>query len=110
MHFSNILEDDEEYNVLECTKLDNNMLLYKEKLDENQHYVLKLKNNQYAVLFEKGQVLDLVKEEGVYTIRNGPNTTFAEDLIDYKIKNNDDKLCVIFFNMNTITHNKFYIK
>lgn len=110
MQFSNILEDDEQYNVIECTKLDNNILLYKEKLDENQRYIVKLKDNQYAVLFEKGQIWDLVKEAGVYSIKNQPNTAFLDDLIDYKIKKNNDRLCVIFFNMNIITNNKFYIK
>jgi len=110
MYFSNILEDDEEYEIIECINLDNNILLYKQKLDENQHYIVKVKENQNAVLFENGQVLDLVKEEGVYTIKNGPNTKFPEDLIDYKIKNNSDKLCVLFFNMNVIKNNKFYIR
>ena len=110
MHFSKLLEDDEEYHIIECTKLDNNILLYKQKLDENQHYVVKLKDNQYAVLFEKGQVFDIIKEDGIYTIRTEPNTAFPEELNDYKIKNNQDKLCILFFNMEIITGNKFYIK
>lgn len=110
MRFSNIFEDDEEYNIIECTKLDNNILIYKQKLDENQHYLVKLKNNQYTVLFKKGQILDMVKEEGIYTIRTEPNTSFSEELNDYKIKNNQDNLCLLFFNMDVITGNKFYLK
>lgn len=110
MRFSNILEDDEEYNIIECQKLDNNILLYKQKLDENQHYVVKLKEKQYAVLFEKGEILDAIKEEGVYTIRNTPNTAFPEDFAEYITKNNEDKLCILFFNLNIITGNKFYLK
>lgn len=110
MHFSKILEDDEEYSIIECEKLDNNILLYKQKLDENQHYVVKLKEKQYAVLFEKGQVLDAIKEEGIYTIRNVPNTTFPEDFSEYITKINEDKLCILFFNLNLITGNKFYLK
>ena len=110
MRFSNIFEDDEEYNIIECTKLDNNILIYKQKLDENQHYLVKLKNNQYTVLFKKGQILDMVKEEGIYTIRTEPNTSFSEKLNDYKIKNNQDNLCLPFFNMDVITGNKFYLK
>lgn len=110
MHFSNVLEDDEEYKIMECTKLDNNILLYKQKIDENEHYVVKLKENQYAVLFEKGQIWDVIKEEGLYTIKMEPNTSFPEDLNDYQIKDNEDGLCVIFFNMAMITGNKFYIK
>lgn len=110
MHFSNSFEDDEEYNIIECTKLDNNILVYKQKLDENQHYVVKLKQNQCAVLFEKGQIFDMIKEEGVYTIKTEPNTSFPEELIDYQIKDNQDHLCVLFFNMDIITGNKFYIK
>lgn len=110
MHFSNILEDDEEYNVIECTQLDNNILIFKQKIDENQHHVIKLKDNQFAILFEKGQVLDMIKEEGVYTIRLEPNTSFPEEFNDYRIKNNDDPLCILFFNGNTITGNKFYLK
>ena len=109
MHFSKVLEDDEEYNIVECTKLDNNILMYKEKLDENMHYLVKLKDKQYAVIFKKGQILDLVSEEGVYTIINVPNTSFPEDLNDYQIKNNNDGLCIIFFNMDIIINNKFYI-
>ncbi len=110
MHFSKRLEEDAEYQIIECTKLDNNILVYKQKLDENQPYFVKLKNNQYAVLFEKGQIFDIIKEEGIYTIRTEPNTSFPEELNDYKIKNNQDNLCLLFFNMDIITANKFYIK
>lgn len=110
MHFSNVLEDDEKYQILECTKLDNNLLLYKKKIDENEHYIVKLKENQYAVLFEKGQIWDVIKEAGLYTIKTEPNTSFPEDLTDYQIKDNQDKLCVIFFNRDIITGNKFYLK
>ena len=63
MHFSNQFEDDEEYNILECTKLDNNILLYKEKLEKTEHYVIKLKENQAAILFQEGQIFDEIKEE-----------------------------------------------
>ena len=90
--------------------MDNNILLFKQKLDENQHYLVKLKEEQYAILFEKGQVLDIIKDEGIYTIRREPNTSFSEDLSDYKVKQNNDSLCIIFFNMSIITNNKFYIK
>lgn len=110
MHFSNKLEDDEEYIVVEASKLDNNILLCKEKLDKNIHYIVKLKENQSAILFEKGQIYDMIKEEGVYTIRLEPNNYFLEDLIEYNIKDNNDNLSIIFFNMNVITNNKFYIK
>lgn len=85
-------------------------MLYKKKIDENAQYVVKLKEGQNAILFEKGQVFDIIKNEGIYTIRHEPNSSFSEDLSDYKVKDNSDKLCVIFFNMNVITDNKFYIK
>ncbi len=108
MYFSNKLEE-EEYITLEAVKLDNNILMEKQLLDENQHYVVKLKEAQSAILFEKGQVYDIVKEEGIYSIHLGPNTSFPEDLLDYQIKENQDKLCVIFLNRNSIVNNKFYI-
>ncbi len=101
MYFSNKLEE-EEYITLEAVKLDNNILMEKQLLDENQHYVVKLKEAQSAILFEKGQVYDIVKEEGIYSIHLGPNTSFPEDLLDYQIKENQDKLCVIFLNRNLI--------
>lgn len=110
MHFSKLLEEDAEYQIIECTKLDNNILLYKQKLDKNQSYLVKLKDNQYALLFEKGQIFDIIKEEGIYTIRTEPNTAFPEELNDYKIKNNQDNLCLLFFNREVITGNKFYLK
>ena len=110
MHFSKILEDDEEYNIIECTKLDNNILIYKQNLDKNAHNLVKLKNNQYAILFEKGKILDLINEEGVYTIIDVPNTFYSQELTDYQIKKNNESLCVIFFNMQVISNNKFYIK
>ena len=37
MYFSNKLEE-EEYITLEAVKLDNNILMEKQLLDENQHY------------------------------------------------------------------------
>ena len=110
MHFSKILEDDEEYNIIECTKLDNNILMYKEKLDENMHNLVKLTDKQYAIIFEKGKILDLISEEGIFTIIDVPNTSFPEELMDYQIKDDNQQLCVIFFNMNVITNNKFYIR
>lgn len=110
MHFSKFLEDDEQYYVIECQKLDNNILLYKQKLDENQHYIVKLKNHQCAVLFEKGQIYDIVKEEGIYTIKFEPNSSFPEEFYDYKIKENQDSLCILFVNQHIILGNKFYIK
>ena len=112
MHFSKKLYDEEEgYEILECTKLDNNILIYKEKLDENQHYVVKLKGNQYAMIFEKGKIHDAISEEGIYTINfQEPNTAYPVDFNDYIVKENKDSLCVLFFNMNIITGNHFYIK
>ena len=110
MHFSNRLEDDEEYHMIECQKLDNHILLYKQKLDENEHYVVKLKSKQCAILFEKGQIWDMLKEEGIYTIKMASNPLFLQELKDYKIKDNQDRLCILFFNLDTITNNKFYIK
>lgn len=110
MQFSKIFEDDEEYNIIECTKLENNILMYKEKLDENAHNLVKLKDNQYAILFEKGKILDVIREEGVYTIKDVPNSSFPQELTDYEIKDTSDRLCIIFFNMKVITNNKFYIK
>lgn len=110
MRFSNTYEDDEEYEIIECTKLNNDILIYKKELDKIQPYVIKLKGNQYAVLFEEGQVLDIVNEEGIYTLKNEPSSTFPEDLNDYQIKDNKDSLCILFFNTDIITDNKFYIK
>ena len=110
MQFSKILEDDEEYNIIECTKLDNNILMYKEKIDKNMHNLVKLKDKQYAIIFEKGKILDLISEEGIFTIIDVPNTSFPEELMDYQIKDDNQQLCVIFFNMNVITNNKFYIR
>lgn len=109
MYFSKIFEDDTELKIIESTKLDNNILLEKIKIDENECNVVKLKTNQCAVLFEKGQVLDLIKEEGIYTIIDGKNQILPEDLEDYKVKNNQDKLCILFFNLDIIVNNKFYI-
>lgn len=109
MYFSKIFEDDTELKIVESTKLDNNILLEKIKIDENESNIVKLKNNQCAILFEKGQVLDLIKEEGIYSIRDGKNQMLPQDLEDYKVKNNDDKLCVIFCNLDIIVNNKFYI-
>lgn len=109
MYFSKILEDDVEYSVIECTKLDNNILLYKQKIDENACNVIKLKNNQYAILFKKGLILDVIQDEGIYIIKNGSNKQNVEDFIDYSIKENNDDLCVIFFNTGIIENNKFYI-
>lgn len=110
MHFSKILEDDEEYTIIECTKLDNNILMYKEKLDENMHNLVKLKDKQYAIIFEKGKILDIIGEEGVYSVIDVPNSSFPDELIEYKVKDDNQELCIIFFNMNVITNNKFYIR
>lgn len=109
MYFSKIWEDDEEYEKIECNVLDNNILLAKQCLDKNQHYVIKIKENQSVILFEKGQIYDLVSEEGLYTILDGNNTLSIQDLEDYVVKDNSDPLCLLFFNHNIITNNKFYL-
>ena len=74
------------------------------------HNLVKLKDKQYAIIFEKGKILDLISEEGIFTIIDVPNTSFPEELMDYQIKDDNQQLCVIFFNMNVITNNKFYIR
>lgn len=108
MHFSNRLQD-EEYVTLEAMKLDNNILMEKQTLDKNQHYVVKLKEAEYAILFEKGQIYDMIKEEGMYMLNLENNHNLSEDIEDYHVKDNQDCLCVIFFNQNIIMKNKFYI-
>lgn len=97
---------DESLKIVECKKMSNDILFQKYNILEGN--IVSLKENQNIVLVEKGKVVDLKKEKGIYIIKD----VQEENEIDKKIiirKAENEELCVLFLNINEIKRNKYII-
>lgn len=97
---------DENFKLVECKNLSNDLLFLKYNILENN--VVSVKENQNIVLVEKGKVVDLKEEKGTYIIKDVEEEKgLNENLIIRKAEN--EELCVIFFNRAEIKNNKYII-
>lgn len=105
--FLNFSDNNENLKVLECSSLSNDLLFVKHNILDTD--LIKVAENQTIVLVEKGKVVDLKEEIGIYCIKevdiNEENE--FESLIIKKAEN--EELCVIFINKERITKNKYII-
>ena len=103
LNFSNYSKN---LKLIECENLSNDLLFVKYDVSEND--LIKLNNNQNIILVEKGKVLDIKEEKGIYEIKEiqEENNVFDELIIQ---KAENENLCVIFLNKSEIIHNKYII-
>ena len=64
LNFSNYSKN---LKLIECENLSNDLLFVKYDVSEND--LIKLNNNQNIILVEKGKVLDIKEEKGIYEIK-----------------------------------------
>lgn len=97
--------------IVKCDNLSNDMIFM--KYDVNIGDIIKVIDNQCIVLIEKGIVYDANDKIGQYIIMNeiiDSNEDIKEKWKDLKIRKSDnDGLCIVFLNKNTIEHNKYNI-
>ena len=74
--------------------------------------IVKVSENQFVCVFEKGRVLDIEENKGTYKLEN---LDIKDDEFDSIWKNlivrkaENESLCILFFNTNIIKHNKYII-
>lgn len=109
--FATLPEEYVSEKILKCDSLSNDMIFM--KYDVNIDDVIVVKENEYAVLIEKGMVYDVKSEPGRFIILNeiiDSDIDIKDNWKDLKIRKSDDNtLCVVFLNKNLIKHNKYYI-
>ncbi len=104
LNFSN---DSKNLKLIKCENLSNDLLFVKYDVSEND--LVEVNDNQNIILVEKGKVIDLKEEKGIYEIKEiqeEANEIF-EGLVIQKAEN--ESLCVIFLNRSEIIHNKYII-
>lgn len=106
-----LLENKVDKKIIKCNNLSNDMIFM--KYDVNIGDIIKVIDNQCIVLIEKGIVYDANDKIGQYIIMNeiiDSNEDIKEKWKDLKIRKSDnDGLCIVFLNKNTIEHNKYNI-
>lgn len=107
LDFQESLQD---IKIIECPELSNNIIFKKYNALEGN--VVKVLENQFVCLFEKGKVLDIKENSGVYIlqdidIKDEEFDSVWQNLIVRKAER--EKLCILFFNTNIIKHNKYII-
>lgn len=97
-------------NFLECNELDNDVLFRRYPIKYNDEILVK--ENQFVLLIEKGDVLDVEEKSGMYRIEEGSSqkNDFSKIWGNLKIKKSEDTpLSVIFLNRRIIRKNKYFI-
>lgn len=96
------------YNCIECNELTNDTLIIKYSVNVDD--VIKVKENQFVCMVEKGKLLDTANEIGEYKITE-TSEEFIDEYKDTSIrKTEEENLCVVFVNNSIIENNKYYIK
>lgn len=98
----------ENSNCIECNELTNDILIIKYSVNVND--IIKVKENQFVCMIEKGKLLDATSVSGVYQIIETEEKVLEEYNDSSIRKTENEKLCVIFVNNNIIENNKYYIK
>lgn len=110
--FVDLLEKQEDKKIIQCNCLNNDIIFRKYDIDLGD--IIDVSDDQYLVLVEYGKVYDVRDRAGQYIVMNeiiDSDEDIKEHWKDLKIrKTDDDGLCVIFLNKNTISHNKYIIK
>ncbi len=103
-------ENLENRKIIECPELSNNIIFKKYNASEGN--IVKVSQNQFVCVFEKGRVLDIKENQGNYILKSVDTKDEVfdkiwENLVVRKAEN--EGLCVLFFNTSIIKHNKYII-
>ena len=101
-------DDIKDSNVIECKKIDNDIIFVKQNVLEDD--LVRVDENQCIIMVENGRILDIKKEPDLYAIKNVEKAEISEDLKNLIIRDSENQcLCVIFFNMNVIKRNRLIL-
>lgn len=110
MSLKKINDNKENINIqVECD-LDNDTLFKKYKLLVSD--IIRLKDNQFLCIINKGKIIDIKEEIGLYTLENinTSNEILNEKWSSLRIRDaEEEELCVLIINKNTIKNNKYRI-
>lgn len=94
--------------VIESKHLSNDTIFKKYAVSEGD--IIRIKPNEIVLLIKKGKLLDLQEEQGEYYINN-PIIVDKESVQELKKvvirKSENENLCVLFVNVDTIKNNKY---
>ena len=112
MKFGRLTNTADMNNIIECDLEDD--ILFRKMPDEIiEKKAVKLKEGQYAILYEAGKVYDAIYKKGMYEIESSTQDNSKGEITRWNDfvppKPDDSKLSVIFFNMNEIKNNNFNI-
>ncbi len=100
-------------NIIECTELNNDVLVRRINLEIYNHIQVRILDKQYAILIEKGEILAVCSEAGDYEIDFDLEDNSAS-LKKWKLYKDEKTktlpLSLVFINLKEITENKFYFK
>lgn len=112
MKFGKLTKNADMSNIIECD-LEDDILFQKMPDEIIDKKVVKLKEDQYAILYKSGKVYDAIHKKGIYEIEASKQAKTRKEMEKWRRfappKRDDSKLCVIFFNMREIKNNNFNI-
>lgn len=112
MKFGRLSTNADMSNIIECD-LEEDILFRKMPDEVTEKKAVKLKERQYAIIYEAGKVYDAIHKKGMYEIETSTSSNSRREMDKWKDfvppKPDDSKLSVIFFNMNEIKNNNFNI-
>lgn len=100
-------EENSNNKVIQSKHLGNDTIFKKYNVSEGD--IIRIKENEIALLIKKGNLLDLKEKVGEYYLESNINA-------DKEIKNiiirksEDENLCVLFINIDIIKNNKYIFK
>ncbi len=101
-------KENSDNKVIESKHLGNDTIFKKYSVFEND--IIRIKPNEIVLLIKKGMLLDIKEDVGEYYV-NDPiiiDKESAEELKNIKIrKSEEEKLCVLFINVDVLKNNKY---
>ena len=101
-------KENSDNKVIESKHLSNDTIFKKYSVSEND--IIRIKPNEIVLLIKKGMLLDIKEEVGEYYV-NDPiiiDKESAQELKNIKIrKSEEEKLCILFINVDTLKNNKY---
>ena len=101
-------KENSDNKVIESKHLGNDTIFKKYSVFEND--IIRIKPNEIVLLIKKGMLLDIKEDVGEYYV-NDPiiiDKESEEELKNIKIrKSEEEKLCVLFINVDVLKNNKY---
>lgn len=101
-------KENSDNKVIESKHLSNDTIFKKYSVSEGD--IVRIKENEIVLLIKKGKLLDIQENQGEYYVEN-PIIVDKESAYELKKivirKSENEKLCVLFINVDIIKNNKY---